>query len=158
MKQTQGIWIPIQILQDTRLSSADKLILSLIISLDQSEDGCWAGNRFLAETCGCSESTISNSITRLIKYQYLIRRHFDGRKRYLRCCVPELKRQTHGKSRAASRKGDANNINNNNDLNKDNMSRNNNTDRSETFHAMERPPISHEDFMKELAGRNGNLI
>ena len=153
----KGLWIPEAILRDVKLTSAEKLILSLVISLDQSEEGCWAGNQYLADVCGCSKSTVSNSVSRLIKMNYLRRTRFDGRRRYLKCCLPNLKRQSGKKAIAASPQGEPDNkTHNNTNKNKSSVARKNAGDGF--FGALGHFPVSDKELMKELAGRNGNLV
>lgn len=90
----KGIWIPKEIWLDERLNTVDKIILLEVDSLDSSEEGCYASNEYLSEFCKCSESTISNSINKLIKLGYIEVKKFDGRKRYLKSRLLNFKRQT----------------------------------------------------------------
>lgn len=62
----KGVWIPKDIWLNKDLSAIDKVILAEIDSLD-NEDGCYASNKYLAEFCGVSESTITRSIRKLTK-------------------------------------------------------------------------------------------
>lgn len=80
----KGVWIPKLVWLDTRLNALDKIILTEIDSLDNSEDGCFASNQYLADFCQCSPSKVSSSISNLIKYNYLYVKKFDGRIRYLK--------------------------------------------------------------------------
>lgn len=80
----KGVWIPKQVWLDTRLTALDKVILTEIDSLDQSDRGCFASNRHIAEFCQCSETKVSKSIAMLIKYGYLYVQNFDGRQRELK--------------------------------------------------------------------------
>ena len=80
----KGVWIPKQVWLDTRLTALDKVILTEIDSLDQSERGCFASNKHIADFCQCSETKVSKSISTLIKYGYLYVQNFDGRQRELK--------------------------------------------------------------------------
>ena len=90
----KGIWIPKEIWLDERLNTIDKIILLEIDSLDSSDEGCYASNKYLAEFCKCTETTISTSISKLIKLEYLEVIKFDGRKRYLKSRLSKIERQT----------------------------------------------------------------
>lgn len=80
----KGVWIPKEVWLDTRLSALDKMILTEIDSLDQSDRGCFASNKHIADFCQCSEAKVSKSISLLIKLGYLYLQHFDGRQRELK--------------------------------------------------------------------------
>lgn len=90
----KGIWIPKEIWLDERLNTIDKIILLEIDSLDSSDEGCYASNKYLANFCKCTETTISTSISKLIKLEYLEVIKFDGRKRYLKSRLSKIERQT----------------------------------------------------------------
>ena len=90
----KGIWIPKEIWLDERLNTIDKIILLEIDSLDSSEEGCYASNKYLAEFCKCTETTISTSISKLIKLEFLEVIKFDGRKRYLKSRLSKTEKQT----------------------------------------------------------------
>lgn len=80
----RGIWIPVEIWQDKRLTILDKTVLMRIDSLDSSERGCYASNKDLAEFCRCTERKVTNAIAKLIKFDYIELKYFDGRTRILR--------------------------------------------------------------------------
>lgn len=80
----KGVWIPREIWLDDRLNALDKVILTEIDSLDSSENGCWASNKYIAEFCQCSESKVSQTITKLTKLGYLRVVSFDGRQREIK--------------------------------------------------------------------------
>ena len=152
----QGIWVPEVILQDSRLSPIEKLIGSLIISLDRGEEGCWASNQYLARMCLCSVTTVSTAISKLIKLGYIRRERFDGRRRYLKSCLSDFERLSYRNRDAALAKTETDNIKDMKAYKKaDNIRK---IRSGGFFDAMERPAPSHEELMKELAGRNGNLI
>ncbi len=80
----KGVWIPVEIWQDKRLTALDKTILMEIDSLDLSDKGCFASNQYLASFCHCTIRKITDSISKLIRYGYIERQNFDGRSRILR--------------------------------------------------------------------------
>lgn len=84
----KGVWIPRAVWLDERLNALEKVILIEIDSLDKTEeDGCWAGNDYIAEFCQCSASAVSKAISKLKKFGYIYEFGFDGRKRRLRSCL-----------------------------------------------------------------------
>lgn len=58
MKQIEGLWIPLEILQIKELNLLSKAIISMIINLD-NENGCTANNQYFANMCGCSQVQVS---------------------------------------------------------------------------------------------------
>lgn len=81
-RSVKGIWIPIEIWNDDRLTIVEKGILAEIDSLD-GENHCYASNEHIAEFCHCTERTVSAAITKLIELGYVSKISFDGRKRIL---------------------------------------------------------------------------
>ena len=63
----KGVWIPKEIWLDKRLTPLDKMILVEIDSLDITNKGCFASNKYLAEFCQCTETKISTTISKLKK-------------------------------------------------------------------------------------------
>lgn len=83
----KGVWIPKEIWLDERLNALDKVILTEIISLDDENEHCHAGNDYLAQFCQCSESKVSKTISKLIELGYIRVFSFDGRVRKLQGCI-----------------------------------------------------------------------
>lgn len=109
----KGVWIPKVVWLDTRLNALDKIILTEIDSLDNSEEGCFASNQYLAEFCQCSPSKVSSSISNLINYNYLYVKKFDGRIRYLKSRLSKNENQTSKICKADYQNLEEININNN---------------------------------------------
>ena len=86
-RRFDGVWIPREIWLDNRLNALDKVILTEIHSLDNSEDHCFAGNEYLAEFCQCSTSKVTKTVSKLIELGYIKVHSFDGRIRRLRSCI-----------------------------------------------------------------------
>lgn len=118
IRDFKGIWIPKEVWLDERLNTIDKIILLEIDSLDSGEEGCFASNKYLADFCQCTEWTVSSSINKLIKLDYLEVIKFDGRKRYLKSRLVKIQRQTCENPKADFRKSKDNNIYNNINNNK----------------------------------------
>ena len=118
VRDFKGIWIPKNVWLNKELNTIDKIVLMEIDSLDATEEGCYASNKYLAEFCQCNEWTISTSINKLIKLDYLEVVKFDGRKRYLKSRLVKITRQTCENHKADLRKSQDINIYNNIDNNK----------------------------------------
>lgn len=112
----KGIWIPKGIWLDKRLNALDKIILVEIDSLDATEEGCYASNKYLADFCQCTETKISTSIKKLVELGYIKITSFDGRKRYIKSRLKEIERQTLKNLKADFKKIKDNNIYNNNNI------------------------------------------
>lgn len=147
----KGIWIPKGIWLDTRLNSLDKIILVEIDSLDATEEGCYASNKYLAEFCQCTETKISTSIKKLVELGYIKVINFDGRKRFLKSRLKENERQTLKNLKADFKKFKDNNIYNN----IDNIYTEDNINNKETLYSViERnfgrtlSPIEYEEISK----------
>ena len=79
----KGIWIPKEFYLNPDLSWTDKILLVEIDSLDKDGAGCFASNEYLAKFLMLSEGSVANIIIKLIDRGYLIKKGFDGRKRYI---------------------------------------------------------------------------
>lgn len=89
----KGVWIPKEIWLDARLNMLEKGILAEIDSLD-NDDGCSAGNEYLASFCQCSETKVSTAIKKLIELGYIYQQSFNGRVRILKSRLSNFERQT----------------------------------------------------------------
>lgn len=109
----KGVWIPKEVWLDERLNMLDKGILAEIDSLDNSEEGCFASNEYLAKFCQCSERKVSDSVSKLVSLGYVKMALFDGRKRFLRSCLAKTASQGSRNCEADSQKLRDNNTSNN---------------------------------------------
>ena len=119
----KGVWIPKSIWLDDRLNALEKIILTEIDSLDMTNKGCYASNKYLADFCQCSETKVSTAVAKLIEFGYISVVSFDGRQRILKSRLSNFERQTFKKSKADLQNlKDINTINNttNKTANKDN--------------------------------------
>lgn len=89
----KGVWIPRTVWLDTRLNALEKIILTEIDSLDMSDKGCYASNKYIAEFCQCSETKVSTAVSKLIEYGYLYLQSFDGRQRVLKSRLSNFEKQ-----------------------------------------------------------------
>ena len=109
----KGVWISKEVWLDTRLNMLEKGIFVEIDSLDSEERGCYASNKYLADFCQCSETKVSNAISKLIKLGYLYVKSFDGRQRILKSRFTKIESQPYKICKAGSQNLQENNICNN---------------------------------------------
>lgn len=83
-----GIWIPSWVLEDERMTVAEKIVLSEIIALAK-KGGCYASNRHLARRCCLSERTVIRTIERLTDLGLVEQWTPSGGRRLLIPTVPE---------------------------------------------------------------------
>ena len=85
-KQKQGITyiqIPGEGAFNKDLTKTDMFVFWMIETLDSTEKHCWASNEYIAIKLNINTQTVSNSITKLKKYKYIMQIAFNGRKRIL---------------------------------------------------------------------------
>lgn len=118
----KGVWIPREVWLDTRLNALEKIILTEVDSLDCGDEGCFAGNKYIADFCQCSERKVTEAISKLISLGYISVGSFDGRQRILRSCLAKTARQASKNCEADSQKVRGctieNNISNNTSIKK----------------------------------------
>ena len=90
----KGVWIPVEVLHDKRLTALDKIIFVEICALGQSETGCYASNEHIAEMCGCSKTKVSTTVSTLVDMGYLCFEKYDGRRRNLKIRLSKNESQT----------------------------------------------------------------
>ncbi len=94
---TRGIWIPIEIMNDSELSYSQKFILAEIEQLSQLQDGCYAQNSHFAELAGIAKATVSRSITGLKDMGYVEITVENGSRNHVRM-ITVNKSSTHDKT------------------------------------------------------------
>lgn len=84
--KSKGLWINKIILRNKNLDYFEKILMSLVDSLDNSEKGCFAYNKTLAEILVCSQWKVRTTINKLYKNDYLIitRNKPRSKKRYIK--------------------------------------------------------------------------
>lgn len=65
------IEIPIKVVEDNKLSSTNKIVMGLIVSLSMKDGYCFASNRYLSEIIKVSKRTITNSLSALRHHNYI---------------------------------------------------------------------------------------
>lgn len=108
----KGVWIAREVWLDRRLNALEKVILMEIDSLDSTERGCYASNKYIAEFCQCSETKVSTAISKLVTLGYLTVKSFDGRQRELKSSLSNSERQILKNEKAASQNLKESNIDN----------------------------------------------
>lgn len=82
-KEFTGLWVPIDILQNEKLTSTEKLVLAVIYGL--SKDGrCTASNQYIAETVGSGFDHVKKIIPKLAKDGYIHVKNFRDDKKIIR--------------------------------------------------------------------------
>lgn len=69
-KEFKGIWIPKEILELKDIGTTEKMILSVILALD-NDKGCTANNRYFAELFGLTRTRVSMIIQKLYNKSYI---------------------------------------------------------------------------------------
>jgi len=69
---TKGIWVNIDIMNDTNLTANEKFLLAEVDQLSSLEDGCYASNNHFAELIGITRANASRTIGNLVKKKYII--------------------------------------------------------------------------------------
>lgn len=83
MRKIKGIWIPIEVWQDTRLCWNEKILLMEIDSFTDAKDDCFFSNAYICDLLGVAERTAKMYVKNLLDLG-LITARFDGRKRFLK--------------------------------------------------------------------------
>ena len=66
------IGIQAEVLFNPELTHAEKILFGFIRNLSHSENGCWASNQYLGALIDAGAQTITNAITKLEKYHYIV--------------------------------------------------------------------------------------
>ena len=94
-----GIFIPVEILTMRELSILEMFLLSWIDALyNEKHGGCFASNKYLANSLNVKENTIAKALTKLRKRNLIKDVSFDGRTRVIRAIVNELVERSQSKS------------------------------------------------------------
>lgn len=83
----KGIWIPIEIWQDRRLSWNEKVLLMEIDSFTTKGHECYFSNEYIADLLGVADRCARKSLSHLIELGYVRVVHFDGRRRYIESAI-----------------------------------------------------------------------
>ena len=83
-REVKGIWIPIELWQNSKLTWNEKILFLEIDSFTKYGRDCYISDEYIAELLGVSMRTASRMVNNLISYGYVEKTRFDGRKRYIR--------------------------------------------------------------------------
>ena len=67
----KGIWIPKEIWHLKDLNITEKIVLSVVNTLSEQDDGCFANNEYFAQLLNLSKGRVSKIINLLVKKGYL---------------------------------------------------------------------------------------
>ena len=67
----KGIWIPKEIWPLKDLNITEKIVLSVVNTLSEQDDGCFANNEYFAKFLNLSKGRVSKIINLLVKKGYL---------------------------------------------------------------------------------------
>lgn len=67
----KGIWIPIEILTDNKLSDKEKIICAIVIYLSKENQYCFLTNKTISELLNISVTQVSNLINSLKSKEYI---------------------------------------------------------------------------------------
>lgn len=67
----KGIWIPIEILPDDKLSDKEKIIYAIVMYLSKENQYCFLTNKTISELLNISVTQVSNLISSLKKNKYI---------------------------------------------------------------------------------------
>ena len=67
----KGIWIPKEIWHLKDLNITEKIVLSVVNTLSEQDDGCFANNEYFAKFLNLSKGRVSKIINLLVKKGYL---------------------------------------------------------------------------------------
>lgn len=67
----KGIWIPIEILTDDKLSDKEKIIYAIVIYLSKENQYCFLTNKTISKLLNISVTQVSNLINSLKKKKYI---------------------------------------------------------------------------------------
>lgn len=82
-----GIWIPIEVLHNSELTSTEKILYAEIYYLDRPDIHCTASNEYLAKFLNMSVAGVKKCISHLKELGYIYTASFDGRSRSLATSV-----------------------------------------------------------------------
>jgi hypothetical protein len=100
----KGIWIPIEIWQDTDLSWNEKILLMEIDSFTSRGRECYISNEYIANLLGVSTRWASQYLSHLVDRNLVKVVRFDGRARYVESNLNLLQAEWKKTSRQGGRK------------------------------------------------------
>lgn len=71
MQKLKGIWIPIEIITDEKLSDKEVIILSMILYLSTENGTCFVSNKYISSIVNVTPDRVSKIISSLKKKKYI---------------------------------------------------------------------------------------
>ena len=71
MQKLKGIWIPIEIITDEKLSDKEVIVLSMILYLSAETGNCYASNKYISNIVNVTPDRVSKIINSLRKKNYI---------------------------------------------------------------------------------------
>ncbi len=84
-----GIWIPNEVVNLTNIGTTQKFILSMIIALNQTDEGCYASNEYFSDKIQLTKGRVSEIITELHRKE-LVSYEVNQRAKHIRILRPQL--------------------------------------------------------------------
>lgn len=88
----KGIWIPIEIWQDSNLSWNEKILLMEIDSFTSKDLDCFFSDDYISLLLGVHKTNANKILSSLISKGYVEKTRFDGRRRFIKSLI-ELPKQ-----------------------------------------------------------------
>lgn len=93
----KGIYIPLEIWEDTRLSDKERTLLMEVDSFTSKGKPCYFSNEWIAKRLGVSERTGQTYLKHLIDLGLVVVERFDGRHRYIASDLSGTRRKLRGR-------------------------------------------------------------
>lgn len=71
MQKLKGLWIPIEILLDEKLTDKEKIILSIVLYLSDETGSCFASNQYVASIVNVTANRVSKIVSSLKDKNYI---------------------------------------------------------------------------------------
>lgn len=75
------ILIEDNVVEDIKLNSTDKIVYGLIKALSNNKGYCYASNSYIGNKSNLSKSTVSNTVRKLKKFNYIKPEIIDNKRR-----------------------------------------------------------------------------
>lgn len=93
-EQAQFLAVPYSILKDHSMTTTERLLLSMINSLDRTNDHCYATNHYFSETLGISERHVRRMILTLEELDKIVVKGREKNRRIIKSLSNEEKKNS----------------------------------------------------------------
>lgn len=122
-RQIKGIWIPIEVWENTDLAWNEKILLMEIDSFTKQGVDCFISDEYIGKLLGVTERQARRYLSRLIELGFVIKTRYDGRKRYIESAICYDKNVRSDRTKMSGQIGQKCPDNNISIINKDNIKR-----------------------------------